>query len=198
MTAFLVLAILAVPPADSWHTHYSKMFRVDPGPPNYVAHVSWYGTRSGGSKKTMIDLIELDGVGGKELITSTRIEGDPRIIAVSVHAYKSHEDFEDKQGRFHKFFPTWMLATKWSRGQHDHTTVWWFNPQTMRPTELLDVLNGDVSRLDKGIVEERTFSQYVDRREWPAGVRDIGKPVRRTWQMAENELKFVPGLWCRG
>lgn len=199
----LLLAISAGAQSGvQWNASSTKIFRVDTtGPPNYIAVASWYGNpkepftneRPG---PTMLDLYELDA-NEKVLVSSTRIADGDVISDFKAHCYSTGTDYEDKGGNYHRFFPIYFLSMTANGGQHDHTLVWWFDPETLRPRKMLDVLYGDARALDKGRVIENTPVNYISPDEIPKGVKPRRGYLKRTWTFDKKTFEFKPGAWRR-
>ncbi len=130
MTCLVPLAYLVLSGGPRWNTTFTKSFRVDAtGPPSYVVAVSWFGVANDPFNgkwpaATMFDLYELDGIGGKTLVSSTKVMDGVWVGEVAHHAYLPHPSYEDKNGQFHKFFPIHFIATEMNGGQHSRTFVW--------------------------------------------------------------------------
>lgn len=198
----LAMAILACTiQRGTWHPHYSDVFRADPtGPPNHVAVLSWFGSTkqpiSGHSPGAlMLDLYTWPGDGPKRLVTSTKVEESVFVEEFSTHRFHRIESFDDRGRPVIDFGATFLTALV-NGGQHSRLIVWWFDPHTLRPIDMLNVLHGDPTRLNYGIVTENTPANYVYPDEWPKGVKKTSDYISRDWTIGEGkEWKFVAGPW---
>jgi hypothetical protein len=141
--------------------------------PNYIVHVT-----SSARGPTHMSVLE---AATKRLITSTKLDSS-EVYEITAHAYKPALSF---------------IALK-SKGQYGQTAIYRIDPKSRRPVEMLDALMGDPSKLSQGIVEETSFTHYVDREDWPKGVNESHKPVHRTWRFDCSTFKFQAGKWQKG
>jgi hypothetical protein len=143
----------------------------------------------------MLDLYVFPGDGTKSLATSTKVLEGVHVSSFTMHQYVSKEAVKAAGGKWNMTFVDTFLAAVVSGGQHDHTVVWNFDRHTWRPLEMLDVLYGDTSRLDEGIVIEKSPANYVDPDEWPKGVKTRSTYLCRDWKMGYPVFEFKPGPW---
>jgi hypothetical protein len=197
----LAMALLACAVQDgNWHPQYSKVFRANPtGPPNHVAVLTWFGStkqpisdHSPGA--LMLDLYELPGDGSKRLVTSTKVADGLYATEFRTHDYSRKEPKADEP--YFKDFGHTFLSAMLNGGQHSRLIVWEFDWHTLRPTEMLNVLYGDPTRLDVGLVTENTPANYVHPDEWPKGVKKTSDYISRYWTIGEHGVwEFAPGPW---
>lgn len=198
----LTVALLAITVQhNTWNPRYSEVFRANPtGPPNHVAVLSWFGsTKQPISDKSpgalMLDLYTWPGDGPKRLVTSTQVGDAVYVEEFSTHRFYRKEEFDEGGRRINDFGATFLAALV-NGGQFSHLLVWWFDPHSQRPVQMLDAIMGDSSRLDKGVITENSPARYVYPDEWPKGVKSQSEIISREWTIGEgDEWKFVPGPW---
>lgn len=176
-----------------WRTLYSTEFRIDPIATNYKVAVSWRARQPSelAEGPIVIDLIEVRP-GPKRLTTSTVVDVPVEVNCIGLHRLPTLGGSNSTSGQIH------FLTAGVNGGQFDHLYVWYLDPESKRPKQVLDVLMGDDSRLDYGIVVENSFARYANPDELPKGVKDGPTNIQRTWRLDRRSLKFVAGRWRRG
>lgn len=171
------------------HVLTTRPFRIDEQDSRYIARLAWHGRGYETKGPLTIDIVQLSPKGPKT-VTSTKVEAGGGPFEFKASSYQA----KDTKG---VVFVTWRE----NGGQHDHTQIYRIDPKTMRPEELMEVLYGDVSRLDKGAIVEHSFRSYVSSVDWPKGVTAKGHiniPLDRTWRFDPKAFTFVAGPWRKG
>jgi hypothetical protein len=94
-----------------------------------------------------------------------------------------------------------LLAIEENRGQWDHTEVYYISSRVLKAHLITDDLDdlgcfqGDPSRLTAGRLIEHIPARYVDKTDWPAGVRSNTETLTRTWMYQPKAHRFKAGAY---